>query len=127
MGGTRTENVDSLMCGFGQLRTAFQSPPAKTAVHNASNQRLPMETWATFSIIDHRKPLYRQALALFDRIVVPLPPKPIGDQTQQELDQLRAEIDYLSGAGAAEPYTWSSAAFEDWRKPYLAAALSAGV
>jgi hypothetical protein len=61
-----------------------------------------METWATFSIIDHRKPIYRQALALFDRIVVPLPPKPIGDQTQEELDQLEA-VDYLREAQAAEP------------------------
>jgi hypothetical protein len=26
-----------------------------------------METWATFSVVDHRKPIYRQALALFDR------------------------------------------------------------
>jgi hypothetical protein len=40
-----------------------------------------METWATFSVVDHRKPIYRQALALFDRIVVPLPPTPIGNQT----------------------------------------------
>jgi hypothetical protein len=85
-----------------------------------------MQTWATFSIIDHRKPIYRQALALFDRIVVPLPPKPIGDQTQAELDQLRAEVDYLKQAEAAEPYQWNSAAFEEWRKPFLAEALAAG-
>jgi hypothetical protein len=51
-----------------------------------------METWATFSIIDHRKPIYRQALALFDSIVVPLPPTPIGDQTQKELNQLKASV-----------------------------------
>lgn len=85
-----------------------------------------METWATFSIIDHRKPLYRQALALFDRIVVPLPPKPIGDQTQQELDQLEAEVDYLKDAEAAEPYKWSSAEFEEWRRPLLAESLALG-
>jgi hypothetical protein len=85
-----------------------------------------METWATFSIIDHRKPIYRQALALFDRIVVPLPPKPIGDQTQEELDQLEAEVDYLKEANAAEPYTWKSAEFEEWRKPFLAESLAAG-
>jgi hypothetical protein len=36
-----------------------------------------METWATFSIIDHLKP--------------------IGDQTQEELDQLEA-VDYLREA-----------------------------
>lgn len=86
-----------------------------------------METWATFSIIDHRKPIYRQALALFDRIVVPLPPTPIGDQTQEELNQLKAEVDYLREAKAAEPYEWKSAAFEEWRKPVLAQALAAGL
>jgi len=41
-----------------------------------------METWATFSIIDHLKP--------------------IGDQTQEELDQLEA-VDYLREAQASEP------------------------
>src|ERR1039458_1735638 len=85
-----------------------------------------METWATFSIIDHRQPIYRQALALFDRIVVPLPPKPIGDQTQEELDQLEAEVEYLRKAKAAEPFEWKSAAFEEWRQPFLAEALAAG-
>ena len=41
-----------------------------------------METWATFSIIDHLKP--------------------IGDQTQEELDQLEA-VDYLRVAQVGEP------------------------
>jgi hypothetical protein len=83
-----------------------------------------METWATFSIIDHRRPIYRQALALFDRIVVPLPSKPIGDQTQEELDQLEAEVEYLKWAEAAELYEWKSAEFEEWRQPFLAEAPS---
>ncbi len=83
-----------------------------------------METWATCSIIDHRKPLYRQALALFDRIVVPLPPAPIGDQSQEELDQLRAEVTYLREKEAAEPFEWKSAEFDLWRTSILAQALS---
>jgi hypothetical protein len=86
-----------------------------------------METWATFSIIDHRKPLYRQALALFDRIVVPIPPKPIGNQTREELDQLSAEVDALYAAKAAVAYPWDSAEFEQWRIPYMAEALSANM
>jgi hypothetical protein len=83
-----------------------------------------METWATFSIIDHRKPVYRQALAMFDRIVVPIPKKPIGDQTQEELDQLSAEVEYLQKAKAAEPYFWNRSEFELYRQPYLAEALA---
>jgi hypothetical protein len=86
-----------------------------------------METWATFSIIDHRKPIYRQALALFDRIVVPLPSKPIGDQTQEELDQLEAEVAYLEKEQAARRYDWRSSEFEQWRKPVLADALALGI
>lgn len=86
-----------------------------------------METWATFSIIDHRQPVYRQALALFDRIVVPVPPQPIGDQTPEEIDQLQADVDYLAAHEAAVPRKWSSDLFQEWRKPHLAAAIAAGV
>jgi hypothetical protein len=85
-----------------------------------------VETWATFSVTDHRLPIYRQALALFDRIVVPLPREPVGDQTQEELDQLRADVDYLKGVNAAEPYDWQDARFDQWREPFLAQALAAG-
>jgi hypothetical protein len=83
-----------------------------------------METWATFSIVDHRAPVYRQALALFDRIVVPVPPQPIGDQTSEELTQLAAEIKYLASHGAAALHQWSSNAFEEWRRPLLAEAVA---
>jgi len=86
-----------------------------------------MQTWATFSIVDHRKPIYRQALALFDRIVVPLPFRPLGDQTPEELNQLRAEIDYLEDRNAAQAYEWRDAEFESWRKPLLAESLAAGI
>lgn len=86
-----------------------------------------MQTWATFSIVDHRKPIYRQALALFDRIVVPVPAEPIGDQTPDELTQLRVEIGYLAEHRAAEIYPWSSEDFQDWRKPFLAEAASAHI
>jgi hypothetical protein len=86
-----------------------------------------VETWATFSIIDHRKPVYRQALALFDRIVVPVPPEPIGDQTPGELLQLEADVAYLVEQNAAVRYDWNSEAFQEWRRPILAEALSAGL
>jgi hypothetical protein len=86
-----------------------------------------METWATFSITDHRKPIYRQALALFDRIVVPLPAQPIGDQTQEELDQLGAELDYLYKADAAVARPFDSNSFQIWRKSLLAEAMAANI
>jgi hypothetical protein len=86
-----------------------------------------METWATFSITDHRKPIYRQALALFDRIVVPLPKEPIGDQTQDELDQLSAELEYLYKADAAVARPFDSESFQAWRLDVLAEATAAGI
>lgn len=86
-----------------------------------------METWATFSIIDHRKPIYRQALALFDRIVVPVPPEPIGDQTKAELEQLRTEVEYLARHKAAEIVDWKRDTFETWRQPLLAEAAAAKI
>jgi hypothetical protein len=83
-----------------------------------------METWATSSIIDHRAPVYRQALALFDRIVVPVPPEPIGNQTQEELTQLEAEVSYLAAHKAAELHEWRSDLFEEWSRPVLAEAIA---
>jgi len=85
-----------------------------------------METWATFSIIDHRAPIYRQALALFDRIVVPVLREPIGHQTREELTQLEAEISYLAAHRAAELHEWHSDVFAEWRRPVLAEAIANG-
>jgi hypothetical protein len=86
-----------------------------------------METWATFSIIDHRQPIYRQALAIFDKIVVPIPKEPIGNQTVDELERLTAEVQYLEEEGAAVSQKWDSELFQEWRRPFLAEALSANL
>ena len=86
-----------------------------------------METWATLSITDHRKPIYRQALALFDKIVVPIPSSPIGDQTTEELDQLEADVAFLEQSGAARRYEWDPKEYIEWRSPLMAEALARGV
>jgi hypothetical protein len=59
------------------------------------------EYWATFSIYDHRSQLYRQALTLFDRAVVPVPTRPFGTPTDDEIEQLAGEVDFLAARGAA--------------------------
>lgn len=74
------------------------------------------EYWATFSIYDHRGSLYRRSLALFDRVVIPVPKKPIGNQTEEELDALKADVDYLVGEDAAVGFDWDSDKFHDWQK-----------
>ena len=83
-----------------------------------------METWATFSIIDHRRPVYRQALAIFDKIVVPIPDAPMGNQTLAELQQLDRELDYLVANDAAVRYPWNSQLFQEWQQPFIAEAIS---
>jgi hypothetical protein len=86
-----------------------------------------METWATLSITDHRKPIYRQALALFDKIVVPIPSSPIGDQTAEELDRLEADVAFLEQSGAARRYEWDTKEYVEWRSPLMAEALARGI
>ena len=46
------------------------------------------EYWATFSIFDHRGPLYRKALVFFDRVVMPVPTVPLKDIEEQEIEAL---------------------------------------
>ena len=87
-----------------------------------------MQSWATFSIVDHRQPIYRQALAIFDKIVVPVPDSPIGDQSVEELAQLNVELDYLVENSAAVRYPWDSMMFQQWKQdPSLAEAVSASL
>jgi hypothetical protein len=86
------------------------------------------EYWATFSIYDHRKPLYKRSLVLFDRVVIPIPAKPVGNQTQEELDALKVDVDYLEEENAGRSFPWDSDAFHEWQETIngevLAAALA---
>jgi hypothetical protein len=73
------------------------------------------EYWATFSIYDHRTPRYRQALVLFDRIVVPVPKAPVGDITEEEALRIEADVRYLVEHEAAVESYFDPAEFEKWR------------
>jgi len=75
------------------------------------------EYWATFSIFDHRTALYRQALVLFDRIVIPIPKAPVADVTAQEIDKLATEAEQLKAHGVAVPMSWDADAFAHWLRP----------
>jgi hypothetical protein len=77
---------------------------------------MPDEHWATFSIYDHRTELYRRALLLFDRVLVPIPKRPVGRLSQQEIDQLSAEVDYLSAHNAAVRFDWDQGQFQAWQE-----------
>ena len=46
--------------------------------------------FGTFSIFDHRDPVFRKALILFDRVVIPVPGRPIYDTSHAELSRLSA-------------------------------------
>jgi len=74
------------------------------------------EYWATFSIYDHRTSLFRQALILFDRIVVPIPTRAFGGVSREEIDRLDAEVQFLETEGAAKKVAWDPDEFADWRR-----------
>ena len=73
------------------------------------------EYWGTFSIYDHRLPIYRQALILFDRVVIPVPTRPVGRLSEAEIEQVAAEAEWLKKEGAAEVIDWNPEEFKDWR------------
>jgi hypothetical protein len=85
---------------------------------------MPDEHWATFSIYDHRTDLYRRALLLFDRIVVPIPESPIGRLTTEEIDSLSADVDYLQQNDAAVRFKWDQARFQSWQQSVASEALA---
>jgi hypothetical protein len=85
-----------------------------------------METWGTLSTIDHRTSVLKKSLVLFDRLVVPVPDKPIYDISQEELDELNANISFLENNGAAIPYTWDTEKFDTWRQKAIRESLSVG-
>jgi hypothetical protein len=74
------------------------------------------EYWATFSIFDHRGPLYRKALVLFDRVVMPVPTVPVGGLLQPEIDALSADADYLESSGVGVRFNWTPEEFFEWRE-----------
>lgn len=84
------------------------------------------ELWGTFSIYDHRDPIFIRSLILFDRVVIPIPNQPIGDQTQAELEQLYTDASYLEKNNAAIIYNWNSAEFHHWQSEFIREALSVG-
>ncbi|MFT5818853.1 MAG: hypothetical protein ACI8ZM_000074 [Crocinitomix sp.] len=84
------------------------------------------ELWGTLSIYDHRDAIFVKSLILFDRLVIPVPNKPIGDLTVAEIDQLYSNASYLEKHNAAIIYDWDSAEFQNWQAEYSREALSIG-
>lgn len=83
------------------------------------------EYWGTLSIYDHRDEIFAKSLILFDRIVIPIPQKAIHDLTNQELDKLNADAEFLKENDAAIIYDWKQAEFDAWRDYNLREALTA--
>jgi hypothetical protein len=73
------------------------------------------EFWGAFSIYDHRTPLFRQSLVFFDKIVVPVPEKPVGKLEAAEIDQLSKDVEFLEQRGAAKKFVWSPEDFAEWK------------
>lgn len=69
------------------------------------------EYWGTLSIYDHRDPIFIRSLILFDRILIPIPQRPTGNLTMEEIDRLYGDATYLKKNGAAIIYEWRSEEF----------------
>ena len=77
------------------------------------------EHWATFSIYDHRRPLYRQALLLYDRAMIPIPTRAVGDLSEEEIDALSADVAFLEEHGAARRFDWNPDEFDEFSRTTL--------
>src|SRR5512138_3475910 len=82
------------------------------------------EYWATFSIYDHRTLNYKRALILFDKVVIPVATQPFRKLTQEELEQLSAEVDFLVEQDLAVRVDWDPQQFQDWKQDMAGKAIS---
>lgn len=73
------------------------------------------EQWGTLSIFDHREPLFLRSLVFFDRTVMPVPTQPMYDITEEEIERLTADAEYLEAHDAAVIHPWDSEVFQDWQ------------
>ena len=94
-------------------------------------ERAPVETpqyWASFSIYDYRTPRFRQALVLFDKVVIPVPDKPVvgsrGEISSEDIDRLSADISFLERNGAAIGLLWNKDEFIAWKDEQSGEALA---
>jgi len=72
------------------------------------------EQWGTLSIYDHRSHLLVQSLVFFDRLVIPVPRKPIYDLSAEEIERLAVDVAFLERNEAAKAYPWDSSEFQEW-------------
>ena len=77
------------------------------------------EHWGTFSIYDHREPIFLNSLVLFDRVVIPIPEYQIGDLTYQEIDRLHADATYLEQNGAAVICPLKQGEFQEYQNAII--------
>src|ERR1044071_528402 len=90
----------------------------------AYNSSMMDEHWATFSIYYHWTALYRRALLLFDRVVVPIPTEPYAKVSAAEIDMLAADVAFLERSGAAVRFDWDPAKFHEWQRSVSSEALA---
>jgi hypothetical protein len=70
------------------------------------------EYWGALSIFDYRRPIFRQALVTFDRLVLPVPTDVIVDLTEEEISRITEDAMLLARHDAAVPISWSPKEWE---------------
>jgi hypothetical protein len=75
------------------------------------------QMWATFSIYDQQSPsIYKPSILLFDKVVMPVPTKPHGTLTQEQLQEMAADAEFLRQHGAGVVFEWNPAEFDAWQR-----------
>jgi hypothetical protein len=75
------------------------------------------EIWATFSIYDQQDAaVYKPAVLLFDKILMPIPKFPVAKLTQELRDEMEADALFLKRHGAAEIFDWDPNDFDQWQR-----------
>ena len=77
---------------------------------------MPRQYWGILAPNDHRKPLFRSSLLLFDQLLIPDSPSIANDLDSAEIDRLLKDVDYLSGRGVVQQVHWDRKDFEAWCK-----------
>ncbi len=77
---------------------------------------MPRQYWGILAPNDHRKPLFRSSLLLFDQLLIPDSASIANDLDSEEIDRLRTDVDYLSTHGVVRRVHWDRKDFEAWCK-----------
>ena len=86
----------------------------KTSNISAGDLKVAKQYWGILAPNDHRKPLFRSSLLLFDQLIIPDSTSIARDLEPQEIDQLETDVAFLCRRGVVQRVHWDQNEFESW-------------